>query len=104
MVARTITQANLPNVNLTAASDGAHQHFVNNVDSSTTATSSSNYIAATANFGNNSSYLLSASATVADRGLTSSNGAHTHTVPLGGSGTALDFAVQYSDVIIATKD
>jgi len=59
---------------------------------------------ATADFGNNSSYLAGGSATIADRGLTSSNGAHTHTVPLGGSGTALDFAVQYSDVIIATKD
>jgi hypothetical protein len=26
------------------------------------------------------------------------------TLPLGGSGTAIDFAVQYVDVIMATKD
>lgn len=104
LTSRTIAQANLPNVNLTAASDGAHQHYVMNGTSGTGTPSNSNYLNVTGDYGNNSNYLLGASANVATIGLTSSNGAHTHTVPLGGSGTALDFDVQYSDVIIATKD
>jgi hypothetical protein len=49
------------------------------------------------------------SGTAASVGLTSSNGAHTHTVSgdTGNGGfanTAMDFAVQYVDVTICTKD
>ena len=103
----TIAQANLPNVNLTAGSDGAHTHFVINGDSggSVTAVSSSNYVRAGRIIGTNAeNYGLFGSGTTADRGLTNSDGDHTHTVPLGGSGTALDFDVAYADVIVATKD
>lgn len=104
MTARTIAQANLPNVNLTAGSDGAHQHFTFSNTSGTGSLSNSNYPRATGSYGTDSTYVIAGDATVATLGLTSWNGAHTHTVPLGGSGTALDFDIQYSDVIIATKD
>lgn len=84
--ARTIAQANLPNVNLTAASNGAHTHTVTSVSDSTVGTDG----------GGAQAYATTRT--------TSSDGAHTHTVPLGGSGTAMDFAVQYVDLILATAD
>jgi len=87
--ARTIAQANLPNVNLTAASDGAHTHTVAYTNAARDAGVSGTLM----------SYSGSDLTTTS-----SSNGAHTHSVPLGGSGTALDFAVNYVDVIIATAD
>lgn len=87
--ARTILQANLPNVtlNATTSSDGAHTHTYNQP-----ATSS----------GGDGGSSVTEFTTV---GNTGSNGAHTHTVsvPLGGSGTPVDFAVKYVDVIVATK-
>ena len=104
---RTIAQENLPNVNLTAGSDGAHTHFVINGDggSSVVSPSSSNYVRQGRTIGTNAdNYGLFASGTVANIGLTSSNGAHTHTVPLGGSGTALDFDVSYMNWLTAIKD
>ena len=90
--ARTITQANLPNVNLTAQSNGAHTHTfripLNTNESGTNNTATKGSGAES----NSSDYT------------TDGNGAHTHTVPLGGSGTPMDFAVKYMDVIVATKD
>lgn len=99
MAARTIAQANLPNVTIaltgTTSSDGAHTHTVavtpGSVGSATTG--GSNRQASTSN------------------STTSSDGAHTHTVTGttssingGVTQTTMDFAVQYVDVIIATKD
>lgn len=94
--ARTITQGNLPNVSLsgTAASDGAHTHSYEIVRGS----------------GSNPAATYSRGSDVGGYGAqgytTGSGGAHTHTVSvsLGGSGTAMDFAVQYVDVIICSKD
>lgn len=87
---RTIAQANLPNVSLsgTAASSGSHSHTVTSVSDSTVDTSGAGAAA----------YAITRS--------TSVDGAHTHTVSvsLGGSGTAMDFAVKYVDAILATKD
>jgi len=103
---RTIAQANLPNVNLTAASNGAHTHFIMTNESISAFTVPTNSVGAAYKGDNsaNSDYSTRGATYTPDIGPTSSNGAHTHTVPLGGSGTALDFAVQYADVIVATKD
>jgi len=90
--ARTIAQANLPNVNLTAASNGAHTHNFNILLNTNESGSSG-----VATSGSGGTF-------AGDTYVTASSGAHTHTVPLGGSGTALDFDVDYCDVIIATKD
>ena len=103
---RTIAQANLPNVNLTAASNGAHTHLTltNETVTAFTIPGASSGMAYKGDNSANSDYSGRQSTYGNDIGQTSSNGAHTHTVPLGGSGTAMDFAVHYSDVIIATKD
>ena len=92
--ARTLTQANLPNVSLavsgTTTTDGDHSHTVTSV-SDTTISSSGN----------------GAQAFTTTR-TTSTNGAHSHLVTGStaalGSGTAMNFAVAYVDAIIATKD
>lgn len=92
---RTILEANLPVHThgvgtLATASAGDHSH---------TTTGASNAIGSTS--GGQSTAIAS---TVG----TSTAGAHTHTITGAtastGSGTAMDFAVQYVDVIIATKD
>lgn len=96
LTARTIAQANLPNVNFTVTgttnTTGAHTHTV---------TSCSDEAAHPTGTGRSDPNDLQVRTT-------SSNGDHSHTVTgtaaSGGSGTALDFAIQYSDVIIATKD
>lgn len=101
---RTISQANLPNISLTAASGGAHTHFTAvNLEQNVTL-SASNSLAYYFNNGNDQDYTLRGIASDPTIGATSSNGAHTHSVPLGGSGTAMDFAVQYISVIKASKD
>jgi hypothetical protein len=93
--ARSIAQANLPNVNFTgtAASSGSeHTHTIaygtRTVDSPSAVT------------------VVEGIGTGASTATTNSTGAHTHTVSVasGGSGTAMDFAVKYIDVIVATKD
>lgn len=71
-----LSQGNLPNVNLTAASNGAHSHFLQDV-------STGNAV-----LGSGSEVLRVLSPD--DRIETVSAGAHTHTVPLGGSGTAVN--------------
>jgi hypothetical protein len=89
---RTIAQANLPNVNLTAASDGAHTHTFTYGVNSIAGSPAVQFVTTIAQTGQSQNVN------------TQSNGAHTHNVPLGGSGTAMDFAVKYKDVIHATKD
>lgn len=92
---RTIATANLPShthsFSATTSSDGAHTHNYDKPNSDD-ATSGGKSLA-------DDSFSSTA---------TSSSGAHTHTVSgttgATGSGTAMDFAVQYVDVIIATKD
>lgn len=81
----------------------AHQHFtmISNSTSNTTP-SASNTISVGNNYGTDNSYSIAANSSTADVGLTSSTGGgtgHTHTI-----GTAMDFAVQYVDVIAATRD
>lgn len=85
--ARTISQANLPNITLTSSSNGDHAH---------TYTTYSNFTGQ----GSGSAVCWRNEATAT----TSTAGAHTHTVPLGGSGTPMDFHVSYVDAIIATRD
>ena len=95
----TLAQANLPNVTLsisgTTSTNGAHTHTYDR------ATGTEN----TANGGNTARAANNTSTN------TSSAGSHSHTVSgntssLNGGVTqvAMDFAVQYVDVIIATKD
>lgn len=111
--ARTILQANLPNVSFTgtAASDGAHRHFVSStadtVGAGGLSVSTTNSIADSWDNSSESDYdLVSDNATDATVGRTSSDGAHTHSVSVssGGSGTALDFAVKFVGFIVAEKD
>ena len=94
---RTIAEANLPSHThavgtLATSSSGAHNHTV------------------TALPGGGSFRGGGASDDIAEETAitTSTNGAHTHTITgataATGSGTALDFAVQYVDVVICTKD
>lgn len=95
--ARTIAEANLPShthtFSATTSTDGAHTHTASNVFNSNSATNVSPAGGPYGTFG-----------TVT----TSSSGSHTHTVSgttaSTGSGTAMDFAVAYVDVILATKD
>lgn len=63
---------------LNITSGGAHQHFIENPDSGSSAVSSSNYLTDSATFGTDFSYTHRGSATVASQGLTSST-SHTHT-------------------------
>jgi hypothetical protein len=87
--ARTIAQANLPNVNLSSAS----------LSASTTLSGVTNLIV-----GGNSS--APGGGNHAGTSLSTPTASTTISgfVPLGGSGTAMDFAVNYVDVILATKD
>lgn len=88
--ARTIDRANLPNVTLTAASNGAHTHTWG----------ASNPLNAT---GGGSASAMGGTTAYS----TSSDGAHTHTTDSINGGvtqTTMDFAVQYVDVIIASRD
>ena len=91
--ARIIAQANLPNVNFTLSlsTTSDHQHSYITGTSSTTVGGAA---------GGNQVERPNTTRT------TSTDGAHTHTgtAASGGSGTALDFAVKYRDVIFATKD
>lgn len=109
LASRTLAQANLPNVSFSgsAASNGDHTHFV-----VATATSGSVVNSTTSIARNNTggladyNYQLCGHANAPTVALSSEDGAHTHTVSVssGGSGTALDFAVNYVDLILATKD
>jgi hypothetical protein len=90
------------NTTLTVSQIPAHNHFIAN-----TSSSGSSLISTTTYLNRNNAtaeaYDLRGGVGVASVGLTSDTGggtAHNHSF----TGTALDFAVQYVDVIIATKD
>lgn len=100
---RTIAEANLPSHThavgtLAVVSGGAHTHDVKYNTSTDTSTSGG---------GTRTTTLSSGGASTATAAAIS-DGAHTHSLTgataTTGSGTAMDFAVQYVDVIIATKD
>lgn len=105
---RTITQANLPAVNLTgtAAAGGAHNHnmFVNSTSGSSLTGVS--YPLVAGGSGDNAYSILGRGDVGPTLGLTDTASAHTHavTVALGGSGTPLDFAVKHATFILCTKD
>lgn len=87
---------------LTASQIPAHQHFITSVGSVSGDPSETTYLAESRNVATDSDYTLRGTATAATRALTSSIGGgtgHTHAVS-----TAMDFAVQYVDVIIASRD
>lgn len=94
--ARTIATVNLPShthtFSATTSSDGAHTHTVTGCAEDDNSVEN----------GSNGNAGFEATKT------TSSNGAHTHTISgtsaATGSGTAMDFAVQYVDVILASKN
>lgn len=88
---RTISQANLPNVNLTGSTNTTGNHTHSTIGANL-GTGGGGGGANTMAWGGSHS--------------TSSAGAHSHTVTvaLGGSGTPMDFRVQYVDIIIAEKD
>lgn len=89
--ARTIAQANLPNVTLTTnITDPGHTHTV--------------VTFANPPPGAGVSGGTGASAGNAVGGAANNTTGITASTPLGGSGTAMDFAVQYIDVIFAQKD
>ena len=95
--ARTIAQQNLPNVtlSLTTTTDGAHIHTVAATTASDTGTSGGGTrVTGLPNGGGSAD--------------TSSNGAHSHSgttssINSGVTQTAIDFAVQYVDVVVCTK-
>lgn len=98
MAARTIAQANLPNITISASGLTA--------SSSTTVSLSGGTIGGTGSTswgadGGGLSGPVNPSGISASATTTTTIGG---TVSLGGSGTALDFAVQYVDTIIAVKD
>ena len=101
--ARTITQANLPSVNLsgTAAGSGSHRHFVAATGSNSSTLSDTNALVR-----QGSNYTLNGTGAAAAVGQTNVVSDHTHdaTSALGGSGSAMSFAVKYVDAIIAVKD
>jgi len=90
---------------LTTAQIPSHSHFLANGNTSNVFITSSSYMTARGNqdASGYQNYALSGSGTTPDLGLTSSTGgggSHTHTF----TGTAINLAVSYVDVIIATKD
>lgn len=95
----TILQENLPNVDLTAGSDGDHDHMTVRATNTTEGSGMAN-LSATNSIVVQGTFLSSTEFNYALRndgtatrptvGRTSQDGAHTHTVPLGGSGTAIN--------------
>ena len=95
---RTITQANLPNVSLLSSSLSASSSTAVSISGGTVGGTSATTTLRNDGSANGvqGSGNISASATTT----TTISGS----VPLGGSGTAMDFAVAYLDIILATKD
>ena len=90
----------------------SHTHYVASGGGGTTgALSGTNYVDFNVNYSTNNNYILNGTSVGADRGLASYNGGsvgHTHTFSGGAhahsfSGS-IDMAVQYVDLIIASKD
>jgi hypothetical protein len=97
---------------LTVGQLPSHQHFISNeTNSASTALSASNYVNESAQPSSSNGYILKGGATAATIGLSSSVGSgETHTHSFTGTAhnhsfsTTLDMAVQYVDLIIATKN
>jgi len=88
---------------LTTAQIPSHTHFIANTDATLTTVSGSNFVNYQRPAGDVSNYTLTGSATTPTLGISGSaggGGSHTHTF----TGTAINLAVSYVDVIIATKD
>ena len=88
---RTITQANLPSVTLSGTTNttGNHTHTIGHSGVGTGLGTGGSSVTRPISSDN-----------------TGTDGSHSHTVSvsLGGSGTAMDFAVKYFNMMIATKD
>lgn len=99
----------------------SHQHLVTTKASGSATLSNTSTVDYTANYSTNNNYILTGNPNPADSGLSSATGSgatHTHSLTMNShshtltmdthnhtfTGTALDFAVQYVDVIIAQKD
>jgi len=108
--ARTISQANLPNYNLSLASitigvnDTTHAHSMSGTINSTNATGATGNNFVTSNAaGSTQAFTSLAAAAPAATSTGITTGTIGGTLPSGGSGTAMDFAVKYIDVIMAQK-
>lgn len=102
LTSRTIAQGNLPNINLSLAS-------LTGTAAAQTLNNASNLVSGTVGATNtdfNSGFSALPSTGMSNVAVTANASSVTFggTLPLGGSGTAMDFAVQYVDVILATKD
>jgi hypothetical protein len=96
---------------LTVGQLPSHQHFIANETNGTGTLTASNYVNEQAQAGSSNGYILKGSTTVPYIGLTSPTGSgETHTHSFTGTAhnhsfsTTLDMAVQYVDLIIATKN
>lgn len=106
LTSRTIAEANLPShthtFSATTSSNGAHTH------ASMAAPKTSNVQGGGNRTVINGMSETSYDGSPTDQWTTSSDGAHTHTISgtsgATGSGTAMDFAVAYQNVIMASKD
>jgi hypothetical protein len=111
-VADTTAGGTIGGTALTVGQLPGHQHFISNdTNSAATALSASNYVNESAQPSSSNGYILKGGATVATIGLSSSVGSgETHTHSFTGTAhnhsfsTTLDIAVQYVDLIIATKN
>jgi len=98
---RTIAQANLPNVNFTGTPNTASQTLTHLSGGGSAIVPNSGSTTTNAAIAGGSSYYASGQfAAMSDHTVSFPN----YTVASGGSGTGLDFAVQYVDLIIASKD
>lgn len=110
--ARTIAKVNLPNYTMTdSIVIPDHSHYVASSSGGTSALPNSSTQIVREGRGNAGAgadyyYSLEGTNSAANVGASSDSGGHTVnvSVALGGSGTALDFAVAYASVIIAAKD
>jgi microcystin-dependent protein len=95
---KTLTNSELPSHDHTAtiANNGAHEHFVANVDTAIGGQNliATNTMADTGNLGTSSSYNLGGSATAATIGLTSTAGTHNHTIDIDSTGDGLPFDIR----------
>ena len=106
---RTISQANLPNYNLYASlsvsasgstsSDGNHQHSYTNC-----ANNDSGAGSGTTKFWRNNTQGANTGSAGSHNHSVSVSGTASGNIASGGSGTAMDFAVKYMNVIVATRD
>lgn len=93
-MSRALTVANLPNHTMTAASAGAHTHVTDNALGFSDEVGNGPRTGRIAAGGTGQHYIQAEASTVRNYDHThtaQSNGAHTHTVPLGGSATPFDF-------------